>query len=86
MSMTVATLKTLPVGTRLAFPDGAHAYQDFSIAGPLAGTICETADDCVWVLIDTQHDELAAWDNKVQMWLWENEDVVDPSASVITEA
>ena len=49
MTLTVAELKALPIGTPVALPDGADAYPDFLIAERLTSTGCR---DCRRLRVD----------------------------------
>ena len=60
-ALTVAEIKSLKIGDRVTFPNGANSYPDFYFGDRLDGAISEIADDCAWVKLDDYKPELDEW-------------------------
>ena len=72
--LTESELAALPIGTRVAFPNGASAYPDFSFGGRLEGAISINEPESVWVRLDDHKPDLDEWDNQIQVWLYGGKD------------
>jgi len=70
--LTESEVRALPIGTRLAFPNGAECYPSFRILEPLTGTLVDMQDDCAWIRLDTHHADLDEWENQIQVWFWDD--------------
>lgn len=69
--LTESELRALPIGARVVLPNGADAYPDFVLAGPLFGIVDSHDNESVWVKLDgATKPELAEWNNRVQCWYW----------------
>jgi hypothetical protein len=81
--LTVNECKALAIGTRVAFPNGADAYPDFMFNDRLTGTVDEHDNDCTWVKIDQHKPELDEWENRIQVYYWEQDEDELPSQSIV---
>jgi hypothetical protein len=70
--LTEAQVFALPLGARVALPNGATAYPDFDIAEAMTGTIVDRQPDSTWIRIDQHHTSLDDWGNLIQVWLWDD--------------
>ena len=70
--LTESELRALPIGACVVLPNGADAYPDFCIAGPLFGSVESHDAESVWITISTIRPELAEWSNRVQCWYWDD--------------
>jgi hypothetical protein len=72
---TIAQMQNLPIGTRVALPNGIDAYPHFRTTEALTGIVTEVDMDSLWFRVDgSERAELSDWSNQVQVWFFADDD------------